>query len=166
MSHEEYITQAAAAVKLRRSDRQLRRLAAAGRIRTRRALGGRVLYHAGDVEALAEQLADDDSPPPAASAEIVPSSDLARRVEVLTDALRVAEQRAAAAETALRLLPPPEQARRLESDAAEARAEVSALREMLAEVRGGARRAWQLVAVLLVLALLLAAALVVVALIR
>lgn len=162
MSDSDWLTQAATQARLRRSDRQLRRYVESGALRTKRTAGGRVLYRAEDVARLAGQLDAEAGPPPAAVAEIVPSSDLARRVEELTDALIAAERRAVAAEAALRLLPPPQEAQALKAEAAQARAEADGLRALLGEVQGGARRAWLVAAVLLVLVLLLAGGLVLV----
>lgn len=134
--------QAAAAV-LNRSDRQLRTYAQQGRLRTRRrGPGGRVEYRAADVYALAAELSPDATPPRVEIAEIVPSNELARRVEALTTALLEAQARAERAETALRLLPPPDEARRLAADAEAARADAAALRAELGATRGSARAAW------------------------
>lgn len=156
------MSQAATQARLRRSDRQLRRYVEAGTLRTKRTTGGRVMYRAEDVERLAAGLDTTAGPPPATVAEVVPSSDLARRVEELTGALIDAERRAVAAEAALRLLPPPQEAQALRAEAAEARAEAEGLRRLLQAVEGGARRAWAVAAVLLVLVVLLTLGLVLV----
>lgn len=162
---EDWLSPAAASATLRRSERQIREYARQKRIRTRRR-GTRVEYAASDVRQLAAELQVDRDPPRAESVEIVPAIDLARRVDVLTDALRQAEQRAAAAETALRLLPSPDEARQLRDvakdaqiEAAELRAEVSALKGALGQAQGGEQRAWRAAGILLATVLLLALAL-------
>lgn len=162
MSSDEWLTQAATQVRLRRSDRQLRRYVEGGQLRTKRTAGGRVLYHGGDVARLAGQLDLEAGPPPAAVTEIVPSSDLSRRVEELTGALIDAERRAVAAEAALRLLPPPHEAQAWRAERDAAKAEAEGLRALLTEVKGQSNRAWIVSYVLLALVLLLAVGLVLV----
>lgn len=158
--------QGAAAI-LNRSDRQLRTYTTQGRLRTRRrGPGGRVEYHAGDVYRLAAELDPSATPPRVEIAEIVPSSQLARRVEELTNALLDAQSRAERAETALRLLPPPEDAAAWRAERDAARAEVAALRELLAQMKGSSRAlVWISIALALV-AVLAVAAVVVLALVR
>lgn len=141
-SNEWMSAQAAQAV-LRRSDRQIRNYASQGRIKSRRrGPAGRVEYHRLDVEQLAAELRVEHDRPRVEVAEIVPAVQLQATVERLYDQLRDAEQRAERAETALRLLPPPTEARRLEVEAAEARVQVESLRAQLAQSEGTSR-AWQ-----------------------
>lgn len=167
MNDEEWMSSQAAQAVLRRSDRQIRTYAARGELRTRRrGPGGRVEYHAGDVRALAARLDVESSPARVEVAEIVPAVTLQAQVERLYAQLREAESRAERAETALRLLPAPDQARQLETLATQARTEAEGLRAQLAQAEG-AGRAWQRIALLLAVIVLVAvAALVALALIR
>jgi DNA-binding transcriptional MerR regulator len=163
----EWMSPAGAAATLRRSERQLRNYAQQGKLRTRRrGPGGRVEYLAADVQALAAEMQVERDLPRAETVEIVPSTQLAAQLERLHVALRDAEVRAAQAEQALRLLPPPEEARALQAEAAEARAEVRTLRELLAEARGTSRAAWRVALIALAVALVAVVAVVALALIR
>jgi hypothetical protein len=164
---DEWMTAAGAAATLNRSDRQLRTYVQQGKLHTRRrGPGGRVEYRAADVYALASELGPGDTPPRVETAEIVPSSALARRVDELTNALLDAQARAERAETALRLLPPPDEAQAWRVELAEQRAQAQGLRAELAAAQGAGRIAWRLVAALVALAALLALGLVLLALFR
>jgi len=167
MDDNEWMSADGAAATLRRSTRQLRSYAAAGRLRSRRrGPGGRVEYFAGDVYTLASELQSDRSPPRSETVEIVPSTQLAAQVERLQVELRDTLARAERAETALRLLPAPDEAQAWRAERDAAQAEARALREMLAQAKGTGA-AWGRVALLaLVIALLAVAALVVLALVR
>ena len=167
MNDDEWMTAQGAAATLNRSDRQLRTYVQQGKLQTRRrGPGGRVEYRAADVYALAAELGPSDAPPRVETAEIVPSSALARRVDELTNALLDAQARAERAETALRLLPPPEEAQAWRAELAEQRATAQGLRAELAAAHGAGRIAWRLVAALVALAALLALGLVLLALFR
>lgn len=158
---DDWMSSQAAQAVLRRSDRQIRTYAQRGELRTRRrGPGGRVEYYGPDVRALAARLDVERDPARVEVAEIVPAVQLQAQVERLYAQLREAEARAVQAETALRMLPDPAQARQLEAVAAQARAEAEGLRAQLAAAEG-AGRAWQRIALLLALVVLLAVAAVV-----
>jgi hypothetical protein len=60
-NNDHYLSSREAQQTLGRTDRQLRRYAESGRVRTR-VQGGRVQYHAGDVDRLRQELRPDDRP--------------------------------------------------------------------------------------------------------
>lgn len=163
----EWMSAEGAAATLRRSTRQIRTYAQQGKLRSRRrGPGGRVEYAAADVYALAAELQSERDLPRSETVEIVPSTQLAAQVERLQAELRETIARAERAETALRLLPPPDEAQswRAERDAALARAE--ALADTISELRG-ANRLWGRLALLaLVVALVAVVAVVALALLR
>src|SRR5690349_4936114 len=74
---EQYITSTAAQQRLHRSARQIRKYVASGRLRSRRA-GSKVLYHAGDIDRLAGELAADLEEPDQQA--LVPSGPLLDRI--------------------------------------------------------------------------------------
>jgi hypothetical protein len=181
---DDWLTSAGASALLRRSERQIRSYASAGKVRNRRGPGGRAEYHAGDVRALAAALQVERDPPQRTTVEIVPSTQLAAQVERLYAELLTAQARAERAETALRLLPPPAEAQaataaaraetqtaRAEAQAAQveaatARAKVEGLQAALAQQQGTSAVAWRVALLALLLALLAVVALVIVALVR
>jgi hypothetical protein len=88
---EDWISSRAAQARLGRTDRQLRRYASAGRVRTRNA-GGRVQYHRADVEALAAQQVPDDRPR-VESTEIMPPGALLEHIRQLEAQIAVSAAR-------------------------------------------------------------------------
>lgn len=164
---EEWMTPAGAAAVLRRSERQIRSYAASGKVRSRRrGPSGRVEYFAPDVHALAAELGSARDVPRVEVAEIVPSYALAQQVERLHAELLAAQDRAARAETMLRLLPPVEEAQALRAERDAARAQAEGLRAQLAQAQGAGSMAWRLALVALLVALVAVGAVVALALVR
>ena len=160
MSNDEWLGATAAQDYIGRTDRQLRRYASQGRVRTRKR-GGRVEYAKADLDQVRETNADD--PEPRNTQQIVPAGELMGYVRELQEAL----QQSAAREGYLRAQLEQRLAltdeRALRDEIAAERQHRAAIEAQLQHARGGRRTAW-LVAILL--ALLLIGAIVYVVLIR
>lgn len=124
---DDYLTADQAAQILRVTDRQARRYADAGQVRSKR-LGNRVLLHREDVEALAAQQRAFDKPPT--------RSELLSLLERLRTELQVVTAREAALAERLRLLPTPDEVTRLREELAAIKAERDVLRAELERCRG------------------------------
>ena len=133
----EYLTAEQAARVLRVTDRQARRYAADGTVRSKKA-GHRVLLHREDVERLAAEQNAYAKPPP--QPQIVPQGELIQAISRLQGELAAAAAREAALAERLRLLPAPEEAQELRTALATAQAELAALRAELDRYR--APRPW------------------------
>lgn len=152
---------------LRRSTRQVRTYAQQGRLRSRRrGPQGKVEYLAEDVYTLAAELGSERDPPRVETIEVVPAVQLAAQVERLQAELRETIARAERAETALRLLPAPDEAQAWRAERDAARAEAAALREMLAAARGAGVTWGRVALIALLIALVAVGAVVALALLR
>lgn len=89
--NSEWINAQAATEMLGRTDRQLRRYANSGRVRTR-LQGQRVQYHRGDIEQLASELGE-DTRPRVPEQQIIPASDLLTYIREIQQALNEAAAR-------------------------------------------------------------------------
>ena len=160
MSNDEWLGAAAAQDYIGRTDRQLRRYASQGRVRTRKR-GGRVEYAKADLDQVRETNADD--PEPRNTQQIVPAGELMGYVRELQEAL----QQSAAREGYLRAQLEQRLAltdeRALRDEIAAERQHRAAIEAQLQQARGGRRTAW---VVAIVLALLLIGAIVYVVFIR
>ena len=160
MSNDEWFNAAEAQAYVNRTDRQLRRYAQQGRVRTRKR-GGRVEYARADLDELRDALPDD--PEPRGGQQIVPAGELLSYVERLQAELQQSAAREGylRAQLEQRLALPDERA--LRDDLAAERQRRAAIEAELQQMRGGRRVAW-LVAI--VLAVLLIGAIVYLILIR
>lgn len=160
MSNDEWFNAAEAQAYVNRTDRQLRRYAQQGRVRTRKR-GGRVEYARADLDQLRDTLPDD--PEPRGGQQIVPAGELLSYVERLQAELQQSAAREGylRAQLEQRLALPDERA--LRDDLAAERQRRAAIEAELQQMRGGRRVAW-LVAI--VLAVLLIGAIVYLILIR
>lgn len=160
MSNDEWLNAAESQAYVNRTDRQLRRYAQQGRVRTRKR-GGRVEYARADLDELRDALPDD--PEPRGGQQIVPAGELLSYVERLQAELQQSAAREGylRAQLEQRLALPDERA--LRDDLAAERQRRAAIEAELQQMRGGRRVAW-LVAI--VLAVLLIGAIVYLLLIR
>ena len=148
MSNDEWFNAAEAQAYVNRTDRQLRRYAQQGRVRTRKR-GGRVEYARADLDELRDALPDD--PEPRGGQQIVPAGELLSYVERLQAELQQSAAREGylRAQLEQRLALPDERA--LRDDLAAERQRRAAIEAELQQMRGGRRVAWLVAIVLAVL---------------
>ena len=157
-NNEEWMGAAAAQDYVSRTDRQLRRWAEAGRVRTRKR-GGRVEYAKADLDAIRETLEPD--PEPRSRQQIVPAGELMGYVRELQEQLQQSAAREGylRAQLEQRLALTDERALRDELTAERERrqaieAERAAVEAQLQQARRGGR-VWQVVAVAVAVLLVL-----------
>lgn len=148
MSNDEWLNAAESQAYVNRTDRQLRRYAQQGRVRTRKR-GGRVEYARADLDQLRDALPDD--PEPRGGQQIVPAGELLSYVERLQAELQQSAAREGylRAQLEQRLALPDERA--LRDDLAAERQRRAAIEAELQQMRGGRRVAWLIAIVLAVL---------------
>lgn len=148
MSNDEWLNAAESQAYVNRTDRQLRRYAQQGRVRTRKR-GGRVEYARADLDTLREGFPDD--PEPRGGQQIVPAGELLSYVERLQAELQQSAAREGylRAQLEQRLALPDERA--LRDDLAAERQRRAAIEAELQQMRGGRRVAWLIAIVLAVL---------------
>ena len=157
MSNEEWMGAAAAQDYVSRTDRQLRRWAEAGRVRTRKR-GGGVEYAKADLDAIRETLEPD--PEPRNRQQIVPAGELMGYVKDLQEQLQQSAAREGylRAQLEQRLALTDERTLRDELAAERERrkaieAERATIEAQLQQAQRGGRAGWALAAVVLVLLL-------------
>lgn len=148
MSDNEWLGAAQAQDYLGRTDRQLRRYAERGRVRTRKR-GGRVEYNRADLDTIKETIEDD--PAPRSNQQIVPAGELLGIVRELQDALQQSAAREGylRAQLEQRLALPDE--RMLRDELAAERAHRTQLEQALKQVQGRSNYGWIVAALVLVL---------------
>ena len=152
MSNDEWYGAQQAQDYVGRTDRQLRRWASAGRVRTRKR-GGRVEYSRADLDAIRETLEEDTAP--RSTQQIVPAGELLGIVRELQEQLQQSAAREGYLRAQLdqRLALPDERA--LRDELAAERQRRTAIEAQLNQVQRGSRFGW--IVALLVLLVLIAA---------
>lgn len=171
MSDDQWVSAHTAAARLKRTERQLRRYAQAGRVRSRLS-GARVQYNAADVEQLATELHQDERPNVEVT-EILAPSVLLDHIRSLETAIVTSKQREGNLETELARRPSPEEHQAIVTALTEERSdrkvlehELTTARAQLGEAKTNQQRLWRALAALLIVIVVLAAALIVVTLLR
>lgn len=146
MSNDEWYGAQQAQDYVGRTDRQLRRWASAGRVRTRKR-GGRVEYSRADLDAIRETLEEDTAP--RSQQQIVPAGELLGIVRELQEQLQQSAAREGYLRAQLdqRLALPDERA--LRDELAAERAYRQSIEAQLNHMTRRSRAAWTVVAVVL-----------------
>lgn len=155
MSDEQWLTSKEAQSYIDRTDRQLRRYAERGRVRTR-TTAGRIQYNRADLDRLRSELPPDDRPK-GPDTQIVPAGELASMVRELQRQITEAAAREGYLRAQLDTRPRLEDQQALREEMAEERATRIAAEQRLAELQRGRkveRRVIAFLAVVLVLVLL------------
>jgi len=139
MNDGEWLTSREAQAYLGRTDRQLRRYAKAGRVRTQ-VQAGRVHYYRPDLDQLAASLPPDERPQAEPPVQIVPAGDLMNMVQDLQAQLQQAAAREGYLRAQLDQRPRLEDQAALQAELAQVKAERDTLQAQLAALQGGRQR--------------------------
>lgn len=140
MSDDEWIPAAAAAQMLGKTDRQLRRYKAAGRVRSR-VRAGRVEYARADLDKLRAELPRDERPR-APAQEIVPAGQLLDLIREQQEALQQAAAQLGYLRAQLEQRPALEDTQALQRELDAAKQRIAELEEQLRQKRRGIRWPW------------------------
>ena len=148
MSDDEWVSAPEAQAYVNRTDRQMRRYAQQGRVRTRKR-GGRVEYARADLENIRDAMGDDTAP--RGNQQIVPAGELMGYVRELQEQLQQSAAREGylRAQLEQRLALPDE--RLLRDELATEREHRKTLEAELRQLRSGQRIRWGIIAILAVL---------------
>ena len=141
MSNDEWMPAAQAAAYLGKTDRQLRRYKAAGRVRSR-VRAGRVEYHRGDLDKLQAELPEDTRPRAVEQQQIVPAGELLQLIREQQEQLQQAAAQLGYLRAQLEQRPALEDTQRLQGELDTAKRRIAELEEQLRQ-RRRIRWPWQ-----------------------